>query len=69
MLDCTNCDTTFNPERDTTGSSTRCPSCGTDHDDVPQPRSDGGSDATHLRVTEGTTVRITIEILPDTAGE
>ena len=64
MIDCNQCGTTFDTERETTGSSTRCPSCGTNHDDATRPRSDGGSEATQLSVPTGTTVRITIEVLP-----
>lgn len=65
MIDCTSCDTTFDPERDTRGSGTRCPSCGTDHPDAPRPRTDGGGGEEVLEVPAGATVRITIEILPN----
>lgn len=64
MTECTDCGTTFDPERDTIGTSTRCPSCGTDHPDATrETRSDGGEEV--LEVPAGTTVRITIEVLPD----
>jgi len=65
MIDCTDCGTTFDPDRNATGTSTRCPSCGTDHPDATHdPRTDGGRDATELQVGGGATVRITIEVLP-----
>jgi len=71
MIDCTECGTTFDPQRDTVGSGERCPSCGTDHPDATadttadrDPRSDGGEQV--LEVPAGTTVRITIQDFPGT---
>ena len=36
----------------------------TGHPDAPRPRRDGDSEPVHLHVGDGTTVRITVEVLP-----
>ena len=68
MTECTDCGTTFDPERDTVGSSTRCPSCGADHANADRDvRGDGGGQV--LEVPPDTTVRITIEVFPGGATD